>query len=133
MSPFNGTIHEDLKVVISIWTEVVSITYIFLESGNPFQFHRTTSVFIRKQCNCTLKSSHHFDIIGNSTDINKFNIVLLHVWGAFVISSFSHNDQIAIISQHVKCTVSSPNLKTTVITFVNAHAISHYLQTSVLS
>ena len=31
------------------------------------------------------------------------------------------------------CTASSPNLKTPVITFVNAHTISHYLQTSVLS
>jgi len=30
-------------------------------------------------------------------------------------------------------TASSPNLKTRVITFVNAHTISHYLQTSVLS
>jgi len=30
-------------------------------------------------------------------------------------------------------TASSPNLKTLVITFVNAHTISHYLQTSVLS
>jgi len=31
------------------------------------------------------------------------------------------------------CTASSPNLKTSAITFVNAHTISHYLQTSVLS
>jgi len=31
------------------------------------------------------------------------------------------------------CTASSPNLKTPVITFVNEHTISHYLQTSVLS
>jgi len=30
-------------------------------------------------------------------------------------------------------TASSPNLKTPVVTFVDAHTISHYLQTSVLS
>jgi len=33
----------------------------------------------------------------------------------------------------MSCTASSPNLKTPVITFVNAPTISHYLQTSVLS
>ena len=34
---------------------------------------------------------------------------------------------------HMFFTAYSPNLKTPVITFVNAHTTSHYLQTSVLS
>jgi len=49
--------------------------------------------------------------------------------GTLAINCFSYLGTTPTMS----CPTSSPNLRTPVITFVNAHTISHYLQTSVLT